>query len=94
MDGKGTVIVKTDRPPEGGVRFEIIDNGTGMDEETQKKLFTEFFTTKGYLGTGLGLPVTYKIVQEHEGQLGFRSKLGQGTTFILWLPEKKVDLEH
>ncbi|MBW1701217.1 MAG: PAS domain S-box protein [Deltaproteobacteria bacterium] len=86
VDGKGIVTVKTDSPPGGGIRFIISDNGTGMDEKAQKRLFTDFFTTKGYKGTGLGLPVTKKIVEEHGGKLTFKSKLGQGTVFTLSIP--------
>lgn len=88
VDGRGRVEVKTDRPKGWGVRFEVTDNGTGMDEALQQKLFTGFFTTKGYRGTGLGLPVTRKIVEEHGGKLTFTSCPGRGTTFALWLPEK------
>jgi len=89
--GKGEVTVTTDSPSGWGVRFQITDNGTGMDEETQEKLFTDFFTTKGYKGTGLGLPVTYKIVEEHEGLLTFESEKGRGTTFSLVLPDRELD---
>lgn len=88
IGGKGIVTVRTDRPEGWAVRFEVIDNGTGMDEETQRKLFTSFFSTKGYKGTGLGLPVTQKIVKEHNGELSFKSQLGVGTTFTLLLPER------
>ena len=63
----------------------------GMDEETQSKLFTDFFTTKGYKGTGLGLPVTQKIVKEHNGVLEFKSAKGKGTTFTLMLPQRSID---
>ena len=66
------------------------DNGTGMDEQTQAKLFTDFFTTKGYKGTELGLPVTQKIVKEHGGELTFKSQVGQGTTFTVILPERTL----
>ena len=90
MNGKGRVIAKTDSPAGWGVRFEISDNGTGMDEKTQKRLFTDFFSTKGYKGTGLGLPVTQQIVNEHGGKLAFESRAGQGTTFTLMLPEKRL----
>ncbi|HDG97502.1 MAG TPA: PAS domain S-box protein [Desulfobacterales bacterium] len=89
--GRGKVIIRTDRPEGWGVRFQVIDNGTGMDEETQSKLFTDFFTTKGYNGTGLGLPVTQKIVKEHNGLLNFESTKGKGTTFTLLLPERNLD---
>jgi PAS domain S-box-containing protein len=86
MNGRGTVTIRTDRPEGWGVRFQVIDNGTGMAEKTRKMLFTGFFSTKGYKGTGLGLPVTQKIVKEHKGELSFESKAGKGTTFSLLLP--------
>jgi signal transduction histidine kinase len=89
VDGKGIVTVKTDKPPDWGVRFRITDNGIGMDKDAQHKLFTDFFTTKGYKGSGLGLPVTQKIVKEHGGELVFKSEVGQGTSFSLMLPEKR-----
>jgi signal transduction histidine kinase len=62
-----------------------VDNGTGMDDDIQRKLFTDFFSTKGYKGTGLGLPVTQKIVQEHGGKVDVRSQPGEGSTFSLFL---------
>ncbi|RLB81308.1 MAG: hypothetical protein DRH15_06840 [Deltaproteobacteria bacterium] len=90
-NGRGRVVIKTDRPAGWGVRFQVIDNGTGMDQETQQKLFTDFFTTKGYKGTGLGLPVTQKIVKEHKGRLEFKSAPGKGTTFTLLLPQRDLE---
>ena len=66
----------------------IIDNGCGMDEETAGKVFTSFFSTKGSKGTGLGLPVSQKIVSEHGGFIAVASKPGHGTTFSLKLPYK------
>jgi len=87
MNGKGIVTVKTDSPAGWGIRFRVSDNGTGMDEDTQKRLFSDFFTTKGYKGSGLGLPVTEKIAREHGGNLTFESLPGRGTTFSLMLPE-------
>jgi PAS domain S-box-containing protein len=94
MHGKGTVKIRTDKPPGWGVRFQVADNGTGMGEDTQKKLFTDFFSTKGYKGTGLGLPVTQKIVKEHGGELHFQSEEGRGTTFTLLLPDRKALEAH
>ena len=87
-EGRGVVTVKTEKPEGWAVRFQVMDNGTGMTEDTKEKLFTGFFSTKGYKGTGLGLPVTQKIVTEHNGELSFESEEGEGTTFILLLPEK------
>jgi two-component system, NtrC family, sensor kinase len=86
--GNALVQIKTDKPSGWGVRFRVIDNGTGIDRETQQKLFKDFYTTKGYKGTGLGLPVTQKIVNEHGGKLFFESEPGKGATFTLLLPEK------
>ncbi|MBW2064045.1 MAG: PAS domain S-box protein [Deltaproteobacteria bacterium] len=87
MSGEGRVIVKTDKPEGWAVRFQVQDNGVGMDEKVKQKLFTGFFSTKGSKGTGLGLPVTQKIVKEHKGELKFESERGKGTTFYLLLPE-------
>lgn len=88
MESNGIVRVRTDRPEGWGVRFEVRDNGTGIQQETQEKLFSDFFTTKGYKGTGLGLPVTQKVVNEHGGELTFESEPDQGTTFTLLLPDR------
>ncbi|MDL1982592.1 MAG: response regulator [Deltaproteobacteria bacterium] len=84
------VKVRTRRENKSGVEFEVIDNGCGMGEETQSKLFAEFFSTKGTRGTGLGLLVTQKIVNEHGGTMDVVSRLGKGTTFTIRLQGKKV----
>ncbi len=68
------------------IRISIIDNGMGMSEAVQKKLFASFFSTKGHRGTGLGLLVTRKAVEEHGGIIEVDSKVGQGTVFTLRLP--------
>ncbi|WP_051327783.1 ATP-binding response regulator [Desulfatirhabdium butyrativorans] len=64
----------------------VVDNGSGMDEETLSKLFISFFSTKGSQGTGLGLLVTRKLVEEHGGGIEVQSRAGEGTTFHVWLP--------
>lgn len=92
VGGNGLVTVRTYKPDGWAVGFDVIDNGTGMDEETQKKIFTAFFSTKGYKGTGLGLPVTQKIVKEHRGELSFVSTPGKGTKFTILLPEKSEEV--
>ncbi len=91
--GEGRVTIATDESQEWGVRFEVKDNGTGMDEKVQKNLFEGFFSTKGNKGTGLGLAVTQKIVKEHKGELTFDSKVGEGTALFLALPEVEADGE-
>lgn len=66
-------------------RLLIKDTGEGMKEETLKRLFEPFYTTKSK-GTGLGLAVTYKILEVHQAQIFVRSQLGQGTEFEFNFP--------
>ncbi len=71
--------------PRQNIAVEIIDSGEGMDEETQKKLFTPFHTTKSK-GSGLGLPISLKIVEDHHGKIKITSERGLGTTVQVFLP--------
>jgi len=87
---KWVVQVRTLLEDDGTVKFEVSDNGCGMDEETKKKLFTSFFTTKEGRGTGLGLLNTQKIVQEHGGTITVNSQPGEGSTFTIRMPYKNV----
>ncbi len=80
------VALRTQREADNIIRFEVADNGAGMDAEIKRKLFTSFFSTKGHRGTGLGLMVTRKLIEEHNGTIDVNSELGQGTTFIVRLP--------
>jgi signal transduction histidine kinase len=75
----------------GTVRFDVSDNGCGMGEEVRKKLFTSFFTTKEGRGTGLGLLITQKIVQEHGGTITVKSEPEKGSVFTIRLPYRAVD---
>lgn len=63
----------------------IADEGVGFDESTRERIFEPFFTTKGS-GTGLGLPMTQQIVEEHHGELAVHSEQGRGTIFEISLP--------
>lgn len=65
--------------------FKVTDNGSGMDEATQKKIFDPFFTTK-FVGRGLGLSAVLGIVRGHRGILRLRSQLGAGSSFQLYFP--------
>jgi signal transduction histidine kinase len=85
------VTVVTDMEDAGTVRFEVRDNGCGMTDEVREKLFSSFFSTKGVKGTGLGLLVTAKLVEEHKGTIDVVSTEGQGTTFILRFPSQTPD---
>jgi len=66
---------------EGAIYIEIEDNGCGIDDDHRKRLFNKFFTTKGLEGTGLGLLMTQKIIQEHGGNISVMSKKGEGSVF-------------
>jgi len=65
--------------------IKISDNGCGMSEDTLKRIGTPFFTTKKD-GTGIGLSVCFKIVQDHQGKMLVESEQGKGTSFIIKLP--------
>ncbi len=82
------LTIKTECNAHGDVEIRIRDNGKGMTEETQSKIFEHLFTTKGVgKGTGLGLAIAQRIVLEaHGGDLGVWSEVGQGTEFIIRLP--------
>jgi signal transduction histidine kinase len=72
---------------ETNVYVNIKDNGTGMDENTKKKLFEPFFTTKDVgEGTGLGLSIAYNTVRKHNGSIEVNSIEGEGTEFIISIP--------
>ena len=80
------VDLKTALETDNVIRFEISDNGLGMDEAVVRKLFTSFFSTKGHRGTGLGLMVTRKLIEEHNGSIEVNSQPGKGTTVIVRVP--------
>ena len=66
--------------------LKVIDNGPGISPAVRSHLFELFHSTKGNKGTGLGLAVTKKIVEEHDGEIKVKSKPGEGTTFTVILP--------
>ena len=87
MFGGGKIILKTVVSNDDEVAIEVIDDGDGISPENITKIFDPFFTTKGVgNGTGLGLAVTYGIVQEHAGTIEASSEPGTGTTFKLYFP--------
>ncbi len=66
--------------------IDVKDNGSGMTDDTQEKLFTSFFSTKGGKGTGIGMLLTKKLIEEHKGTISVKTNLGEGTTFTIKLP--------
>ncbi|MBW2064038.1 MAG: response regulator [Deltaproteobacteria bacterium] len=87
------VILRSSKAKDSAVEYQIIDNGCGMDEETKAKVFQQFFTTKGSRGTGLGLMITKKIIDEHGGVIELQSTEKQGTTFTIKLPGTKEPVQ-
>lgn len=86
MEGFGHITITT-RAHDDKVSISIQDNGKGMSEETKKKIFQPFFTTKDVgKGTGLGLSISEKIIRQHNGEILVDSVEGVGTTFTIILP--------
>jgi signal transduction histidine kinase len=77
------VTLKTDLVDDDHFMFEIADNGSGMDADTQRNIYEEFFSTKGGSGTGLGLAVVERVVNRHGGRIEVTSTPGKGTKFKL-----------
>ncbi|HYJ92612.1 MAG TPA: ATP-binding protein, partial [Pyrinomonadaceae bacterium] len=87
MYGGGIITLSTSTGTDGDVCVQVADTGEGIPQENLSKVFDPFFTTKGVgNGTGLGLAVTYGIVQEHGGTIEVRSEDGRGATFTLTFP--------
>ncbi len=84
----GRIVIRTwHSAADGHVHCSIADTGVGIAPENRTNIFAPFFTTKkpGY-GTGLGLPISFRIIQEHQGQITFDSQYGTGSTFTILLP--------
>lgn len=76
------------------IQISVSDNGPGIADADRQRIFSPFESTKGAKGTGLGLPVSQKILREHGGDITFRSELGQGTTFLLYWPNTPQSPSH
>ncbi|MCP4153127.1 MAG: GAF domain-containing protein [bacterium] len=86
---EGTIHLKTKKDTlfdKDMVVITITDNGSGIPADVIEKIFDPFFSTKGSKGTGIGLAVTKKVIDEHEGCLEVESVPGEGTTFSIYLP--------
>jgi PAS domain S-box-containing protein len=85
-------LSRTERKPEPGmfVALDVIDNGSGMSEETQRRMFEPFFTTR-FAGRGLGLAVVMGVVRAHRGAILVRSRPGHGTSVRVLFPAERKD---
>ena len=87
------VLLETTKPEGWGVEYKVTDNGCGMPDGVREKLFTSFFSTKGATGTGIGLMITKKVVDAHEGVIQSETEEGVGSVFTIRLPERTQDHE-
>jgi PAS domain S-box-containing protein len=108
MSGGGDLFLKTTNvthkditgkvyQPKSGdyVMLTVTDSGMGMDKKTMERIFDPFFTTKEMgRGTGLGLASAYGVVKGHSGYIDVESKKGQGTTFSVFLPASRKEIQE
>lgn len=91
ISGFGEIRIETGLG-EGMIWIEFTDTGAGISPDNLKRIFDPFFTTKPVgQGTGLGLSLSYGIVQKHGGHIEVDSTVGKGTTFRIWLPLQQPD---
>jgi CheY-like chemotaxis protein len=86
MPEGGELSIRTERTDDFA-RLLFTDDGTGMSEEVRERIFEPFYSTKGTHGTGLGLFVSYGIIERHRGRMSVESEVGHGTTFTVELPQ-------
>lgn len=94
IETQGKITISTAMADSQRVQISIKDTGRGMTPEIAQQIFDPFFTTKGVSeGTGLGLSISYGIIQRHGGDIQVRSKLGEGTEFIISLPVRSQTVQ-
>jgi two-component system, NtrC family, sensor kinase len=89
VEGRESAHVKVStrvNEDEQRVEVSVEDNGVGIAVDEQEEVFQVFVSTKGSRGTGLGLPVTRKILREHDGDVFVESAPGSGSKFTMWVP--------
>jgi PAS domain S-box-containing protein len=92
MPDGGAMEVKT-ALEENTILIDITDTGVGISEELQTRIFDPFFTTKGVQSTGLGMSISYGIINRHKGTIAVKSAEGKGTTFTITLPVAEKSLK-
>ena len=91
---RGTITLRTGQQGDR-IWVEVRDTGQGILPENITHLFDPFFTTKPVgQGTGLGLSVSYRIVEKHHGEIEVHSEVGKGSTFRVWLPVQQPDTKE
>jgi signal transduction histidine kinase len=96
MNGSGLVEIRTDTVKKHEIcycRISVKDSGKGIGSQDSNLVFTPYFTTK-QSGTGLGLPIIERIVNDHGGAIWFDSAEGMGTTFYIDLPAESSQDQH
>lgn len=78
----------------GVLEIDIEDDGAGMNDETQRKIWSPFFTTRGVSHHGLGLPAAMHVVSQSQGRIALVSEEGKGTTVAMFMPRGRVDVEQ
>lgn len=92
IEERGSIIISTGSEGDDWVWIEIKDSGKGIPENIRSQIFEPFFTTKPVgQGTGLGLSLSWNIIDEHGGSISVESQQGKGSTFKIMLPTKKQD---
>lgn len=92
MPGGGTLTINTAcNVDKSSITIEISDSGQGISDRDMNKIFQPFFTTKSR-GTGMGLAITRRIIEEHGGAISVSSEYGKGTTFTIVLPVEQTTL--
>jgi two-component system sensor histidine kinase/response regulator len=84
MGSEGRILIKA-QSSGNKIRIDVIDQGSGIEEENLEKIWQPFFSTRGDKGTGLGLAICKRIVEAHDGIISCESTIGKGTTFSLIL---------
>lgn len=92
MPAGGELLISCLRD-ETRLHLRFADTGTGMPDDVRQKIFDPFFTTKGAQGTGLGLSVSYSIIERHEGSISVASEMDRGTVFTIDLPAFEISKE-
>lgn len=90
VEDGGKIDIRISQPNADEATVTISDNGTGIAPEDLKNIFEPFFSTKGEAGTGLGLSITRDIIEKLGGIIEVSSRVGEGTSFVVSLPNEKV----